>query len=110
MQTESLRKSTKCPSFALGREAKETTWEAVRGEGSRVRGRLDVGGDVPEDLGRVVLYKYEKQKKPRESQRLLHQTKGEGLLLCTRHNPYSLRDNVVPYHHSRTAGDVLLLL
>lgn len=79
-------------------------------EGCRVRVRLDVDGVVPEDLGRVVLYEYQMQIDPWESQRLLLQTKGEGLLLCNRHDPYSLRDNVVPSHHSRIAGDVLLLL
>ncbi|KAK4818150.1 hypothetical protein QYF61_007298 [Mycteria americana] len=47
---------------------------------------LDVDGVVPEELGRVVLYEHQKQTEPWESQRLLHQTKGEGLLLCTRHN------------------------
>lgn len=67
-------------------------------------------GVVPEDLGRVVLYEYQKQIEPWKSQRLFPQIKGEGLLLCTRHNSYSFRENTVPSHHNRTAGDMLLLL
>lgn len=65
-QTESLRKSTKHQNFELGREDKETPWEAVK-EGARVRERLI----LPEDLEDLS----QKQTEPWPSQRFLYQIK-----------------------------------
>lgn len=74
----------------------------------RVRGKLAVDGVVPEDLGGIVLNKYQKQTEPWESQKLVHRARGDVLLLL----PGTARTHLwSPWcHPTNSTTDVLLLL